>query len=357
MQMQRLRRWLGSAPLITRAAPPRPDQASADMRVMACIAGADPLVTLSKSLDGCLAGIADLAPDRFANRRVLHLVSLTWHNENAAYRKRIADAVAAAAARLPGNRFVLVANTEFEAFLWSRDGIAALFAPELAFVDDGAFDIVGEGGEPVFDAVYNARFAPHKRHELASKVESLALLYGWLPGEEQRYRDVRALLPQAHFIQHEAGGGSYRRLTRDEVCLAMGRSRVGLCLSPEEGSMRASIEYQLCGLAVVSTRSKGGRDRYLLGPHCAIVDDDPDAVAGAVRRLAEARFDRQHIRNSVLRLIRFDRHNFMLALDKLLALTFGAERAVADFAPFAGYMRYRSVRDVLAGDGSGGRPA
>jgi hypothetical protein len=46
--------------------------------------------------------------------------------------------------------------------------------------------------------------------------------------------------------------------------------------------MIASIEYLLCGIPVVSTRSQGGRERYLLPPFVEFVEAYPESVASAV---------------------------------------------------------------------------
>jgi glycosyltransferase involved in cell wall biosynthesis len=49
--------------------------------------------------------------------------------------------------------------------------------------------------------------------------------------------------------------------------------------------MFASIEYLLCGLPVVTTRSIGGRDVFFDPAYVEWVEDDPEAVAQGVRNL------------------------------------------------------------------------
>jgi hypothetical protein len=140
-------------------------------------------------------------------------------------------------------------------------------------LDENLF--VPMGGPPEFDAIYNARLTPIKRHDLAVDVASLALLYDLGPAEQRIcYDEVRAMLPRATFINHQVGQGAYRQLPVKDCVRHINRARVGLCLSAIEGAMQASMEHA-CRLAVVSTRSIGGRDRYFLPPFCRIVDDDP----------------------------------------------------------------------------------
>ena len=81
--------------------------------------------------------------------------------------------------------------------------------------------------------------------------------------------------------------------------------------------MRAAMEYLLCGLPVVSTKSQGGRDRYLKGEYCAIVGDDPGEVAHAVQRLKNQNFDREKIRLEVLENLKFDRSHLLDDIDHL----------------------------------------
>ncbi|MFI5322346.1 MAG: hypothetical protein ACHQ6U_02155 [Thermodesulfobacteriota bacterium] len=75
---------------------------------------------------------------------------------------------------------------------------------------------------------------------------------------------------------------NYRVLTPEEMADALNRCMVGLCLSAEECGMYASVQYMLCGLPVVSTRSKGGRDEFFYDRYVKIVDDDSKAVRKGV---------------------------------------------------------------------------
>ena len=104
------------------------------------------------------------------------------------------------------------------------------------------------------------------------------------------------------------------------------------------------------GLPVVSTPSIGGRDRYFVGPHIRIADETPDAVAAAVEDLRGRAFNRLAIRENVGQLMAFDRHNFMLTVNKLVERTFGVKDRFASFAPFERFPeRWRPVNEIEAG--------
>src|SRR5262249_36616283 len=134
------------------------------------------------------------------------------------------------------------------------------------------------------------------------------------------------------------------------VCEILNRSRVGLCLSALEGAMRAAIEYALCGLAVVSTHSVGGRERFLIGPHVRMVEDDADAVARAVAELKAKAFNPIAIREHTGRLIAFDRYNFLQSANRIAARELGRHDLFRSFAPFAnGSVRWRKASEVATG--------
>ena len=314
-----------------------------------CIASLDPLITLTKREPHLPMGLAPSRPDLFADKPGLHLVGLTWTCESDWLTGEIAADFARAAATLPRATIVVVANTQMESFYLSRAGIPNLFANELIFTDERLFTVVPRQPQDLarFDAIYVARLEPEKRHELAAAIPSLVLTHGRPPpGGEAR---VRRTLPKARFANFEGTGGTYRYLEDAELVSLMNRSAVGLCLSAIEGSMRVSMEYRLAGTPVVSTRSVGGRDRYFMGPHIRVVDDDADAVAAAVRELKAQRFDRQAVREYVGQLVAFDRQNFLLNLNKLIEWHLGVRDRFRTFAPFMSHpVAWRSAAQILA---------
>lgn len=308
----------------------------------------DPLVTYSLRSPSAPLGVASVLPPTFRRRKALHLVGLSWTLELEDQAKRLANDLKAAAGDLSQSRFCILTNTEFEAHLLADLGVPAAPCSLLIFIDDAVFRPLDCAIE--FDAVYNATLSPAKRHELAREVASLALLYDvGAPGLAMRYDETRTLLPRAAFLNHDAGAGAYRQFPISECAAQINRGRVGLCLSAAEGPMQAAMEYLLCGLPVVSTRSFGGRDRYFMPPFCRIVDDDPKAVAAAVAGLAERRIPKQAVRNFIMHVLRFERHNFLLTVNKLVHETFGVEDRFPTFTPFAsGLTRWRKVGAVLA---------
>ncbi len=90
---------------------------------------------------------------------------------------------------------------------------------------------------------------------------------------------------------------TYRRQWRTHlVAEIVRRSHSGLILSEREGVCRASCEYLLAGIPVVSTRSAGGRDVWYDDYNAILVEPTAEAVATAVEELVAHPRDPRRIR-------------------------------------------------------------
>ena len=316
--------------------------------IAGCVVSVDPIITVSKYETAVPGGLASLKPEYFEAKPSLHFLGLVSSAEldNAA---AIANGLAEIRSRLPQARFVMMANTPLEALAFARVGAPNLLANELIFVDERLFTPAPPSASraPRYDAVYTARLDPAKRHELAKAVSSLVLTYGTpQAGDVER---VRNILPHAVFANHELNAGAYRMFGERGVRDLLIRCGVGLCLSAVEGAMRASLEYRFCGIPVVSTRSLGGRDRYLLGPHVRVVDDNPEAIAQAVAELKSLKFNPLAVREYAGQLVAFDRHNFLLNANKIVERELGVRDRFRSFAPFLRYpVAWRRPEEILA---------
>jgi len=315
-----------------------------------CVLSVDPLITFSKRQSGLPVGFASLEPGRFAAGPSLNFVGLTWSSATESEARRVAHDLFAAACALPKAKFVVVANTPTESLQLARLSVPNILANELMFVDERIFvpSAPTAAPEKEYEAVYVARLLTWKRHELARAVENLLLIYDHEPAAGE-VRRVRLVLPRARFGNHEFNGGAYKHLPQEVFLDLVRKSAVGLCLSAREGSMRASLEYRLCGIPVVSTRSLGGRDRYFCGPHVRVVDDDPVSVARAVQDLRSRAFDPLAVREFVGSLIAFDRHNFLLNVNKIVEHELGVRDAFPSFAPFVRFpVAWRPAGEIFS---------
>jgi hypothetical protein len=264
------------------------------------------------------AGPGSVLAEHFGTQRAYYLISPSWSLETARIVREFAS-IRELRVRFPSQHHIILCNTRGELDLCRRDNIPGILCSYLAFINETVFDIA-PGAAKQFDAIYNALLRPFKRHELCRDIESLGLIYYFLAGDQSHRDRVQALLPGATFINETSG--QYRSLPHAEVAAWLNRARVGLCLSAAEGAMRAAAEYLFCGIPVVTTPSKGGRDRLLNPMNSITVDPTPEAVADGVRRLIARRIKPKTIRDGVFNSLKPDRARLL----KLIAMIHADEQ-------------------------------
>ncbi len=226
-------------------------------------------------------------------------------------------------------------------------GVPAVFVNQNCFLDENKFTIQPDISKK-YDAVYNARMTPWKRHHLLSETLAPLLIGGLITEDDsQDYFDqVRSTLPRATFTHDPPT----LVLNSWELTQALNGARVGVCLSACEGAMFAATEYLLCGLPIVSTRSLGGRDVWFDPRFTRIVPAEPGAIATAVQELAALQISPTLIRNATIARMSEHRHRFTAAVQKIHT----AEGTGRDFArEFYTNFRHkcgtwRANRDVMS---------
>ncbi len=297
----------------------------------------DPLITYTKRYAPTPIGLAGRCPELFAGRTSLHLVAPCWM----LYENDIADIAAEVrrmASVLPQAHFVFLASTDHDVYRLAAAGVPTVLANTAIITDERIFKPLPpfDGSGFAYDAIYNARFDPFKRHELAGLIDNLALICDnrFDSGEALTDQEVRGLLPKARYLNDELGDGQYYFLDKQAVARELNRARCGLCLSHAEGYMRASMEYLLCGTPVVTTESAGGRDRYYLAPYAITVPGDKQAIRDAVIEIGRRRLSKLAIRDHVGRIVEFERQNFLTALNAIIGDLFGRRARFLSVQPF-----------------------
>jgi glycosyltransferase involved in cell wall biosynthesis len=259
--------------------------------------------------------------DALPETRIYRLPTYYWH--------RTADEIEGDYLRAKANRprhvFHYLANEREVYWELRARGIPATFSNHNAMLDERIFKPL-PGVEKRFDAVYNARMSPFKRHALAREIPRLLMIGGVMaPSDSEEYfAHVRRELPHARFTH--AQGDAW--ISPARIAAAVNQAKVGLCLSAVEGAMYAATEYLLCGLPVVSTASLGGRDEWFDPKHARVVRDDPAAVAEAVAELIALRLPPERIRQRTLREVWRHRRRFV----ELVQNIYDRELVGEDFA-------------------------
>lgn len=180
-------------------------------------------------------------------------------------------------------------------YLRSR-GVDALHVSPNALLDEKLLK-PNVAAKKKYAAVHVASVERFKRHYLAWGVRKIAVVtYDPISrnsmSELSGYKDVG-------FVNASVEKGIVP-IPRTQVQEIISQSHCGLILSAKEGGNYASTEYLLCGIPVVSTPSKGGRDEFFNSVHVKIVAPKPEAVERAVAEWVESVPDPIEIRTAVL---------------------------------------------------------
>ncbi len=301
-----------------------------------------------------LLGIAPAFGRAFGSQPAAFLIYPCWTIEDPRYARRIAETARAHALAYPAHELVFMCNTAAEAEHLRRGGLTAHLLNKNFTVSDTIFRPLPDA-KIEFDAIYNARLDPRKRHALAARIERVALVsYVSGPETPQAQRDMLAGLlarRRAPTLINPTEDGLPVRLPAKEVNAALNRAAVGLCLSAKEGSNYASVEYMLAGLPVVSTPSRGGREIFFDHEYCTICDPNPAAVREAVKEMQARNIPRDHIRARTLAKIEPERRRFLSLIDDLSerlggprrhdkgGWPYGEENALVTWKPYQEHLR------------------
>ncbi|MFA5389079.1 MAG: hypothetical protein WC312_04920 [Candidatus Omnitrophota bacterium] len=207
--------------------------------------------------------------------------------------------------KIDTSNLIFLSNTEEIHEERKKHGMVSHFINIDCFLDSEVFNIMpGAAGRKKYDAVYNARFFVYagkeiKRHFLTEGITNLALIdsyyNSWPTDYELRLRDKYIKRPNVAYYNK-------RVLPATAVADVLNQSRVGLILSELEGACKASGEYLLCGLPVVSTPSVGGRDIWYDNYNSIICNPTKEAVNNAVGHFLKNMPDPHKIRKRYLEL-------------------------------------------------------
>lgn len=189
----------------------------------------------------------------------------------------------------PECRFIILANAPEEVDIIGAFAEVYL-AQHNAFLDPKRYPLA-KTGKRKYDALYIARITPFKRHELALKVNNLRLIGSFSEKERDYFESVIAQFSHADWKQ---------KVPSFLIGREIGKAACGLALSAVEGAMFSCGEYSLCGIPVVTTRNRGGRDTLLPEFAAKVADDDADSVAQAVQYWVDDPIDPREIRQAYL---------------------------------------------------------
>lgn len=183
--------------------------------------------------------------------------------------------------KIPADHFIVLCNTMEQVEFCGQAGMRGIFCNHNAFHDPKIFYPTGIPKK--YDAVMITRPMLWKRPNLAAKVGNLAVIRSITHSTDVGGQEYDLMKLNPAYINDKFLGPV-------DVAGIINQSRVGMILSANEGANYATIEYLMCGIPVVSTRSVGGRDVWYDEVNSIVVDMAiPDTVKIAVDKLKDNR--------------------------------------------------------------------
>lgn len=205
-----------------------------------------------------------------------------------------------------GGKVVVLCNTLEEVTYYQKFQYVdeARYHPQWALTNTEEFRILPQNAEPEFDFVFTATLQSYKRHHL-------------LKGLNKHFRYALCTVPKRDKLSLKDVGlepvdgnpwVNAERLTPDELSTLYANCYCGLMLSEIEGACRATIEYLLTGLPVVTTPAYGGRFEYLDGQNSVICESNAESISTAIKIAKERKLNREEVRNRTLEIIQRERN-------------------------------------------------
>jgi hypothetical protein len=215
----------------------------------------------------------------------------------------------------PNVHFIFMCSTQDETTIMCALGLQAFHIHKNAFIDDKIFrpDI---SIKKLYSAVHIANVEKFKRHHLAWSVPKIAVVtYGYKEKFDYDVLSGYKDLAYANFTQKDSGIELGPYLATEEVRDIICASNCGLILSAEEGANNASTEYMLCGVPVITTPSRGGREVLFDSRHVRIVEPDANQINLAVKQMQVRPINPFEIRESVMRKMKVHRRRLIEILN------------------------------------------
>jgi hypothetical protein len=215
----------------------------------------------------------------------------------------------------PNIEVSFLCNTEKELKILRLLGISAAYCNSNSFVDEKVFYIEPDNKKQ-YNAVYNAVLSRFKRHFLCRLVENVVFVtYNF---QNTAYKqNLDKILSNPQWANYKFGNDP-RFLNNEQLRIIYNHAKVGLALSSVEGAMYSSTEYLLCGLPVVSTKSKGGRDIFYNSDNSIICNADEKSVNNAVAKLIRISPDPALIREGVVKIMQEHRARFFKHINSII---------------------------------------
>ena len=227
--------------------------------------------------------------DKQRKQNTYFIFQLSWFKTYESFRKELDFVMEITNNRFKAKNFICMANTKEEVLAAIDCGLVySELINHNCWLDYNKFTSHNKNKRD-YDLVCNARPEKWKRVSLGRKIKKLAIIQGNL-NRKNDFIDYKELNPI--FLNE-------KRIPWEEVLEILNNSECGGSFSSAEGACYSSSEYLLCGIPIVSTKSKGGRDYFYNDYNSIIVPPDPDEVLKAVETWKQRRINNDYDPNLI----------------------------------------------------------
>ena len=280
-----------------------------------------PLIFHCYNFGNIFSPLKQLAPYICKGKNIHFILTLNWSIRPKYKIESFAKAYHRHAKKYPWLIVTVLANEPEELTLLREYGIRSELCNQNGLLDEHSYTI--HDVEKRYNAISNSRMAPYKRLELLRDVENCALITYFLDPSDHDYE--KRILPHAggaqaacpNLICPQFDGTNWTRYDVNQVCETLSSSRCGVILSEEEGACFAAVEYLLCGLPVVTTKSIGGRDAMFDEDYVIWTDPTPESVAEAVKKAIALPVSPQQIRERTIAKMKKEREKYCAILNSI----------------------------------------
>jgi glycosyltransferase involved in cell wall biosynthesis len=193
---------------------------------------------------------------------------------------------------------IILANTQEEYEYYNEKTEAnVIFCNQNAFLNEERYKII-DNVEKKNNMVISSCFSYYKNVHLAKNIDNV-LHIGYINSKLEYIPDFGT---RANFINNTMDMNDYRWICNKMYTNLLNSSLCGGIFSLHEGACFSSSEYLLCGLPVISTLSKGGRDIFYNNENSIICDANVESVLNSFNEVKNNInfFDKYKIRENHL---------------------------------------------------------
>ena len=197
-------------------------------------------------------------------------------------------------------KIIFLVNDKIGLDITNKLGYSSILCSKNCFIDERIFFIKDISKK--YDALMISQLMNFKNIEFSKKIKNLYIAT-YADRNKPHLYDFR---PE---VKHAKTND--KLLSCGEMNILINESSVGLSLSTSEGQNRATVEYSLCGLPIISPLSTGGRDLFY-NKYTKIVELDSSVIENEMKNILNEydSVDRNYIRKNTLDIITEHRQRF-----------------------------------------------